>query len=416
MAAMRSVFFVVVHILWKVTSGVGSDVMMYRFSIFYIEANLVCSIVFGILLLHNYFNIDRQEKQIKFDQVLISFIFYFLVDCLWAAIIDGYIPKSRPMMIFECFLIYISMAATMYFWLQFVLAYEQVPHRNRKINKFAVLFPFIVSTLAMILNFILAPDVLLNANNDTLPAYNIYLVAVPYIYMGAILFYTLRKAHAEESISEKRKHIFIGIFPLMVIAGGLIQMMHPYIPIYCFTVLILMLLFYIQSIELRISMDPLTNLNNRGQLTRYVAQESNLHMEGRDTVLIMMDIDGFKQINDTYGHAEGDKALVRVSNALKRTVNKYSMPMFLGRYGGDEFILIIHPTDPAETDQLIQEIRKEVAEETKDMPYPIGISIGYDTLGKEEKTIQNCLRRADNNLYKDKKERKSRASETAARS
>ncbi|MBR2676754.1 MAG: GGDEF domain-containing protein [Solobacterium sp.] len=389
--------------------------MMYRFSIFYIEANLVCSVVFGILLLHNYFNIDRQEKQIKFDQVLISFIFYFLVDCLWAAIIDGYIPKSRPMMIFECFLIYISMAATMYFWLQFVLAYEQVPHRNRKINKFAVLFPFIVSTLAMILNFILAPDVLLNANNDTLPAYNIYLVAVPYIYMGAILFYTLRKAHAEESISEKRKHIFIGIFPLMVIAGGLIQMMHPYIPIYCFTVLILMLLFYIQSIELRISMDPLTNLNNRGQLTRYVAQESNLHMEGRDTVLIMMDIDGFKQINDTYGHAEGDKALVRVSNALKRTVNKYSMPMFLGRYGGDEFILIIHPTDPAETDQLIQEIRKEVAEEAKNMPNPVGISIGYDTLGKEEKTIQNCLRRADNNLYKDKKERKSRASETAAR-
>ena len=149
---------------------------------------------------------------------------------------------------------------------------------------------------------------------------------------------------------------------------------------------------------------------------RYVSQASNLRIEGRPTFIVMLDINNFKKINDCYGHAEGDKALVRVSNALKRTVNKYSMPIFLGRYGGDEFILIIHPTDPAETDQLIQEIRKEVAEETKDMPYPIGISIGYDTLGKEEKTIQNCLRRADNNLYKDKKERKSRASETAARS
>ena len=390
-----------------------SNYMMYRFSLFYIEANLVCAIVFGILLLHNFLNIDRQEKQIKFDQVLISFIFYFLVDCLWAAITDGYIPNTRTIMILECILICFSMAANMYFWLQFVLAYEQIPHRNQRKYKIAVLFPFIVSMIALILNFILAPDLLLDAKYEMLPLYNIYLVGVPYIYMGAILFYSLRKAHAEESVSEKRKHIFIGIFPLMVIAGGLVQMMHPYIPIYCFTVLILMLLFYIQDIELRISMDPLTNLNNRGQLTRYVSQESNLHIEGRDTILIMMDIDGFKQINDTYGHAEGDKALVLVSNALKRTVNKHSMPMFLGRYGGDEFILIIHPAEQSEVDQLIQEIRDEVAAETKDLQYPVGVSIGYDTLRKDEKTIQNCLRRADDNLYKDKKERKKHAAQTA---
>ena len=399
---------------WQVVGKGSGD--MYRFSLFYIEANIVCVIVFAILLLHNYFNIDRQEKQIKFDHVLIAFILYFLVDCLWAAIVDGLIPKTRSWMVFLCFLIYVSMAATMYYWLEFVMAYEQVPHRNRRINKFAVLFPFIVSTLAMILNFIIAPEVILDVNNDTLPAYNIYLVTVPYIYMGAILFYTLRKAHAEESMREKRKHIFIGIFPLMVIAGGLVQMMHPYIPIYCFTVLVLMLLFYIQSIELRISMDPLTNLNNRGQLTRYVSQESNLHMEGRETVLMMIDIDRFKEINDTYGHAEGDKALVHVSNALKRAVNKHSMPTFLGRYGGDEFILIIHPSDPSETNELIEEIREEIARDTEGLPYPVGVSIGCDTLQSEETTIQNCMRRADDNLYLDKKERKNHASHPALQS
>ena len=57
----------------------------------------------------------------------------------------------------------------------------------------------------------------------------------------------------------------------------------------------------------QVSTDPLTKLNNRGQLVRYVSQESNLRIEGRQTYIIMMDINYFKKINDTYGHAEGDR-------------------------------------------------------------------------------------------------------------
>ena len=117
------------------------------------------------------------------------------------------------------------MAAITYFWLQYVLAYEQVPNRGKPKFRFAVLFPFILSTAALILNYLIAPDMLIDKNLDTLPFYNIYLVTVPYIYMAAILFYTIRKAIGEENPAEKRKHIFIGFFPLMVIVGGIIQML-----------------------------------------------------------------------------------------------------------------------------------------------------------------------------------------------
>jgi GGDEF domain-containing protein len=103
----------------------------------------------------------------------------------------------------------------------------------------------------------------------------------------------------------------------MVIVGGIIQMLFfPYIPIFCFTCLIVMLIFYIQSIELRISLDSLTNLNNRGQLNRYISQSSSLHQDGRLTIVIMIDIDNFKEINDIYGHAEGDNALIIVSESI----------------------------------------------------------------------------------------------------
>lgn len=114
--------------------------------------------MFGILLLHNHFNIDRQEKQIKFDHVLVAFMLYFLVDCFWAAIVTKLIPKTRFSVITNTFLIYALMGATVYCWLDYVLAYEQVPHRNRAINRFAMVFPFAVSTLGLALQYLLAPQ------------------------------------------------------------------------------------------------------------------------------------------------------------------------------------------------------------------------------------------------------------------
>lgn len=375
---------------------------MKGFSFYYIEANIVCAIVFGIILIHNRFNIDRQEKQIKFDHALMAFIFYFLMDSIWAAVVDGVLPKVFYS--YVSFLVYVAMAGIIFYWLDYVMAYELVEHRNRPFNRFAILFPFIVSTILLIVNYIVAPQTLYNDTLQTLPLYTVYLSAVPDIYMVAILFYAIRRARREENPSEKRKHIFIGTFPLMVSVVGLLgEMIDPHAPTFCYACLILMLVFYIQSIELRVSQDPLTQLNNRGQLERYCAQKANLYLEDRKTVVAMMDIDKFKAINDTYGHEEGDKALLIVAGALKTVVKSHSMPTFLCRYGGDEFILIAHPADVDEADQLIREVRSEIQKEVHE--YPLSISAGYDVLNDGEDTILDCIRRADKKLYEDKAKR-----------
>lgn len=374
---------------------------MFNFAVYYIEANVVCIIVFGILLLHNHFNIDRQEKQIKYDHVLIAFMLYFLTDCFWAAITTEMIPKTRFSVVLNTFLIYLLMGATLYCWLDYVKAYEQVPNRNRPRERFAVLFPFLVSTVALILHYLIAPQTLISDTFDTLPAFSVYIVVVPDIYIAAVLFYTIRKAKNEENPAIKRKHLFIGFFPLVVSVGGLVEtIFFPQIPIYCFTCLILMLVFYIQSIMGQVSLDPLTGLNNRGQLARYVSQKSNLYQEGRQTVVVMIDVDNFKGINDTMGHAEGDKTLVQIADTLKKAVNRRSTPSFLGRYGGDEFIMILHQTPSEDIDLFLQEIRQEVEKRR------LFISIGYDRLLGGEDTVDSCIRRADKKLYLDKEYRK----------
>ena len=121
---------------------------MSDYFIYYTESNIVCIIIFSIMLLHNLFSVDRQEKQVKYDYALIAFMLYFLTDAIWASVLAGVLPKNRFTVVATNFANYVFMAAITYCWLEYVMAVEQLPHRNRAINKFAVLFPFLVSTAA----------------------------------------------------------------------------------------------------------------------------------------------------------------------------------------------------------------------------------------------------------------------------
>ena len=378
---------------------------MIDFFVNYAGSNIVCIIIFFILLAHDLLSIDRQEKQVKYDYTLIAFILYFLSDCFWASLESGLVPPTRFNVILSSLLIFIFMTMITYTWLNYVMAVEQAPHRNRLINQFAVLFPFLVSMIALILNYIIKPSVLIDENNVIRPAYSYYLVAVPYIYIASVLIYSIRKAVKEENPIEKRKHLFIGFFPLMVIIGGLFEMiLFPHLPIYCFCSTILMLIFFIQSMDKQISLDPLTGLNNRGQLLRYISNPSNIRKEGTLTFAVMFDLNDFKMINDEYSHAEGDRALIIVANVLKTVSNNTHFPLFLGRYGGDEFIMIAHPENEKELNIFLDEIRKTIEKECRDqkLPYILSLGIGYDQLLEEPDTIQKCMLRADKKLYLDK--------------
>lgn len=378
---------------------------MSGFSVYYIEALIACILLFLVLLINNHFNIDRQEKQIKLDHALIAFILYFIADCFWAALEDGLIAKTRLSVVADTFALYVFMAGMCYFWLEYVMAVEQAPNRNRPVNRFIVLLPFVLSTAALIIHYLTAPQMIIDDNLVAGSVYSIYLMATPIVYLVAILFYTLKRARGEENPAEKRRHLFIGLFPLSTLIAGIIQeALFKYIPIYCFVDSLLILTFYIQSIEARVSIDPLTDLNNRGEMMRYISQKSNLYQEGRDTVVMMTDINRFKEINDSYGHAEGDKALVIIAAVLKKVILGYSMPSFISRYGGDEFLIIIHPEIGSDTDRLIGEIREKIDKEIreKDTGFELSLSMGYDLMGRKDDSIHECIRRADVKLYKDK--------------
>ena len=382
---------------------------MNDFFIYYAEANLVCVLLFGVMLVHDVIGVDRQEKRVKFDHALIAFMLYFLSDAVWAGVKSGAIENTPTSSAVCNFLNFIFMAGMTVLWLRYVMAVEQSPHRHKPAVRVGILLPVVVCAAAMVLLWLTEPGILFNEQGQGRLTYQFFLVVVPSVYVIATLVYTLRRAAGEAIPETRHKHWYLGFFPLLTVICGLVQtIFFPRIPLFCQGCTVMMLFFYIRSMDTRISTDALTGLNNRGQMIRYIAQKSNLYLEDRLTYLVMFDINNFKTINDTYGHAEGDRALVLVAEALRGAVKGREVPCFLGRYGGDEFILVAHPLRKEEMEWLIEDIRSriETAAKAESLPYRLTVGAGYDRLLPAPDTVQKCIQRADKKLYLDKEYRK----------
>ena len=378
---------------------------MQDYFIYYASANIIGTIIFGVMLAHDRFSVDRQEKQLKYDQTLVAFMLYFISDTIWAAVDSELISKTQLSVSITNYVNFMLMTGITYSWLKYVMAVEKLEKRNRLAVKHAIVFPFAVSAIILLVLFIAAPHVLLEDSLSVTPVFDGFMIVTPSIYIVTVIMYALKEIKREDDPIERRRHFYIAFFPVMLVAGGLLQMIFmPTLPLFCYAGTIFMLIFHMKTTDDQISTDPLTKLNNRSQLIRYVAQESNMRIEGRATYVVMMDINDFKKINDNLGHAEGDMALVLFAKALVDTIKNCNMPMFLGRFGGDEFVLIAHPIKKEEIDALIEEIRSNVRKEClkEEKPYIISAGIGYDELLNPPDTFQKCMQRADSKLYLDK--------------
>ena len=372
--------------------------------IYYIESNAICFIIFAILFVHDLISGDRQEKQLKYDNALVGFMLYFLSDSVWAMVMDGIIPITRVSVMLSTSANFILMAVMTFLWLRYVLAVEEVKFREKPLSRILMILPFVISMIACAIIYAVNPMLLIDSKFLATDLFSILMTIVPIIYIITVLVFAIRRAVKEENPQDRKRHYYIGFFPLVVVLGGILQLVFPNAPILCFGCTILMIIYYIHSMDAQISTDALTQLNNRGQLMRYTSQPSKLFIEGRKTYVVMMDVNDFKGINDNFGHASGDTALVTIADAIKNVIQDQEMPIFACRFGGDEFILIVNPYREDEVIMLIEEIRTRIDYEctARETPFRISIGAGYDELLQDNDTVQKCMQRADEKLYKDK--------------
>jgi len=145
--------------------------------------------------------------------------------------------------------------------------------------------------------------------------------------------------------------------------------------------------------------DALTGLGNRKQFDTSVTRAVHFYALDRTPVtLLMIDVDDLKVVNDTCGHQGGDLALVGVANALVKVFLRQSDT--LCRFGGDEFVAVLHNTDTKMAQSLAKRLVSMVAElpSPEGMPFKVGVSVGIAEIRAVDDAEQ-WLSRADRALY-----------------
>lgn len=147
--------------------------------------------------------------------------------------------------------------------------------------------------------------------------------------------------------------------------------------------------------------DPLTRLYNRRQFFVLALHEFQRCRRARKPIsLLMSDIDHFKRVNDTWGHLAGDVVLKAVATRFRNSLRANDV---IGRYGGEEFAILLPETDAGAAAQVADSIRLVVAGaevETETDSIPVTVSLGVaGRAGESEETLDSVLRRADQALY-----------------
>ena len=163
--------------------------------------------------------------------------------------------------------------------------------------------------------------------------------------------------------------------------------------------------------------DQLTGLYNRRYLSSHLDNLINKSVEnGRSVSLLVIDIDHFKIVNDTYGHDVGDQVLKEFARRLSSNVRGIDMAC---RYGGEEFIVAMPETDVSFSYMVAERLRQEVAEipfkvKTDEGELSITISIGITDWEGQDDSVESLLKRADQALYKAKRDGRNRVVADAA--
>lgn len=233
--------------------------------------------------------------------------------------------------------------------------------------------------------------------------YNIYHRGIGmYINIAAQLglfgFYIFRSMANLRSASGKLVSMFVA-FSLAPTLGGLIQSLFYGLPAIwpMFGLLTLFMFIFLVREEMR--HDTLTGLRSRGQF------EERLQLKLKRSspfTLIMIDLDKFKNINDTYGHNEGDQLLIEFSNIIESSIRRSDLS---ARIGGDEFVILIESTVETTGVYALKRLQENVDayNRNSNKPYDILYSLGYTYVihPKEHSTLE-LLGDIDERMYHDK--------------
>ena len=379
-------------------------------TLLYTEVYLICLVVVGLLIYWSVNNESRSATDQWLIRLFVCFLFCFIANTLFALVSGSVIPLPNAWKLPAQYglktLYFTLFAGGTYFWCGYAETELKTNLHRMKLMRLLLALPFVLILAIVFVNLKTHAMFTISETGEYQRGvmYNVYMLALcVFIGLCGIRHFILS---LRESDPIRRAHMRLtASFPFSIVAAWLLSMISEKVPVVCVCVMIELLCLYVGSNKQQISMDKLTQVNNRQNLISFMNYKLLFH--DNQLFLLMVDVDDFKVINDTYGHLEGDNALIHVAEALKTACLSYRVRPYIARYGGDEFIVVLEGTreEAAKLCDTICETLQEIHEKKKEGDYSLKLSIGMAKC-QSGMSASDLIAAADAELYKIKRERK----------
>ncbi len=226
------------------------------------------------------------------------------------------------------------------------------------------------------------------------------------IQAGVVLFYnlsipvlSLKTILTTKSAMERERAVSLLKFVVAPLSTGVIQLINPNTPIMCLGLVVAIYFVYVDILNLQIYNDALTGLNNRKRAETFLSDCITTTTPERPFYVFMIDVDYFKDVNDKYGHVEGDRALRIVGEALKKTADTHNG--FAARMGGDEFLISTFNNSLQDPEKLKDDLNANLKNmcTNNHLPYELNLSIGFAKCDNNHTKINALINEADQMQY-----------------
>jgi len=357
----------------------------------------------AIILILIYINGYKLKEQILTHQLFMGLVklnlFLLFVDTM------AWIFNERPDTISYLFnnvfnfLLYTFAIAPLALWLLYVDF--QIFYDRKRIKKTKIVaFIFItVNTVITIISLSTGWYYYIDVNN----AYHrgdffwvhVVLCYSLFVYTALLIFFNREKV-------ENKYFKSLLLFPIPQLTGSIFQALFYGLSLNWSCMVLSLLIIYFNIQDIGLNTDYLTRVFNRRMLDSYLKEKIKSSAKDKTFAAILIDIDDFKQINDTLGHHIGDEALQEAVKLMHSCIKKED---FIARFGGDEFYIILDISEEEKLGEVVNHLY--VAADNYNLqsqkPYKINFSMGYDIYNIQYNSqLEDFMRHIDKLMYQNK--------------
>ncbi|MDF2685407.1 MAG: diguanylate cyclase protein [Clostridia bacterium] len=301
------------------------------------------------------------------------------------------------------FMVYLITPILPSLWILYV--YCQINHNEEKIKR--LIYPLIIVNAAnaifLIISQFFGYIYYIDSNNIYHRGPLFYIIA---LFTIILLFFAFILVILNRKKIDKKNYLSLVFFGVPPLIGFILNSIFYGISLSLNSAVISLLIIFLNIQNRSIYIDYLTGVNNRKKLDVYLKNKINACTAEKTFSAILLDLNNFKSINDTFGHDMGDKALGAFTNLLKLCLRSHD---FIARFGGDEFYVVLNISDKKSLEGTVRRIKECINKfnDSDDHPYKISVSMGYAVydynINMKPEEFQKHL---DILMYKDKKNNK----------